>query len=71
MLHQVIESLVELGGANINMCLHQVHFWSYNLMIDPPFNAPPSYIIIWSIHHSMLHQVIESLVELGGANISM
>ena len=41
MLHHVIKSLAELGGANINM-----HFWLYNLMVNPPINAPPSDQII-------------------------
>ena len=46
MLHQVIKPLVELGGANINMLLHHVHFWLYKLMVNPTSNAPPSDQII-------------------------
>ena len=72
MLHQVIESLVELGGANINMCLHQVHFWSYNLRIDPPFRKyqhVPSPSAFW-LYNLMVNPPINALTSyqiIGGA----
>ena len=53
-----------IGGANINMCLHQVHFRLYNLMLNLSFNAPSSDQIIGGAWWSKYQHIIPpSLVE--------